>query len=179
MGTVSPSEDLSAGRQRGEIAFLRPVRRKNAGDVLGDPASTGQVQPGAQGRAGEPDAGQSRVDRARRQEAFANTLRQHLAPPSVQLAPEGDSPAAVVGRARVMHPLLGKRQAEIIELLAEEHPKTTNTGKLSRAMDYDQPNVYLTLQGLIQANLVIKDATQRPHQYGLSQHLFDEEILDL
>jgi DNA-binding IclR family transcriptional regulator len=79
----------------------------------------------------------------------------------------------------MLHPLLGKRQAEVIGLLAKEHPEATNTGKLSRAMEYDQPNVYLTLQGLIQANLVVKDATQRPHQYGLSPNLFDEDIFEL
>jgi hypothetical protein len=32
---------------------------------------------------------------------------------------------------------------------------------------------------LIQANLVVKDATQRPHQHGLSPNLFDAEIFDL
>jgi DNA-binding MarR family transcriptional regulator len=113
-------------------------------------------------------------------EAFAATLRQHANPISPQQAvPTGNTPEDVVARARIIHPLLGKRQAEIIGLLAQEHPNTTNTGKLSRAMNYDQPNVYLTLQGLIQANLAVKDATKHPHQYGLSPNLFDPEIFDL
>lgn len=112
-------------------------------------------------------------------EAFANTLRQHLTPITPQLVPKGNRPEDVVGRARIMHPLLGHRQAEVIGLLAKEYPGTTSTGNLAREMGYDQPNVYLTLQGLIQANLVVKDATPRPHQYGLSPNLFDTEIFGL
>lgn len=38
-------------------------------------------------------------------------------------------------------------------------------------MDYDRPNVYLTLQGLIQLGMVTRDSAVRPHRYRLASPL--------
>jgi DNA-binding transcriptional ArsR family regulator len=99
------------------------------------------------------------------------TLRQHaarLGGAVVDAPATSNAPTDVVARARIMHAYLGVRQAQILELLAEAYPDSTDTGKLSRQMDYDQPNVYLTLKGLIEQGLVEKDAAAHPHQYKLS-----------
>src|SRR5437773_7546692 len=65
--------------------------------------------------------------------------------------------AGAVARARVIHPLLGPRQAEVIEQLEQAGRAGTNTGVISRAIKYDQPNVYLTLRGLTTLGFVEKD----------------------
>jgi len=59
-----------------------------------------------------------------------------------------------------------------------EKPSFTNLpalrgkgGKSSKAIKYDQPNVYLTLQGLCNMGLVEKDATKSPHVYRLTVKL--------
>lgn len=107
--------------------------------------------------------------------AASAVLRQHaakLSPAAGDAPADSNSPRAVVERARIMHAALGVRQAQVIELLAEVYPGSTDTGKLSRQMDYDQPNVHLTLRGLINQGLVEKDPTLRPHQYKLATALF-------
>lgn len=80
----------------------------------------------------------------------------------------------VVRSARAVHPLLGPRQAEILELLKEAGRDGTNTGVLSRAMEYEQPNVYLTLRGLIGLGFVDKDETTSPHTYRLTDVLWGD-----
>ena len=105
-------------------------------------------------------------------EAGAAVLRRHSALADVE------SPAraagGVVSRARAVHPLLGPRQAEILGLLEEAGREGTNTGVLSRAMEYDQPNVYLTLRGLIGLGFVEKDETTSPHTYRLTDLLWGD-----
>jgi DNA-binding IclR family transcriptional regulator len=81
-----------------------------------------------------------------------------------------------VGSVRGEH--LGSDLAEIIELLDKAGPFGSNTGFLSRSMGYDQPNVYLTLRGLIGLGFVEKDESGRPHSYRLSKVLKDEPPAD-
>jgi hypothetical protein len=81
-----------------------------------------------------------------------------------------------VARARVIHPLLGPRQAEVVEQLERAGRGGTNTGVISRAIDYEQPNVYLTLRGLITLGFVEKDESATPHRYRLTRILSDEEL---
>ncbi|MEU7527136.1 helix-turn-helix domain-containing protein [Saccharothrix sp. NPDC042600] len=104
--------------------------------------------------------------------AASSVLRQHADAPSPRQATTGGSrePGAV-DRARVVHPLLGPRQAEIIGLLEQAHPDGAGTGDLSRRMGYDEPNVHLALQALTGQGLVEKDVTTRPHRYRLSADL--------
>lgn len=78
-----------------------------------------------------------------------------------------------VDRARAVHPQLGPRQAEVIELLEQHGPNGTNTGVLSRSMNYDQPNVYLTLRSLVGLGFVEKDESVIPHNYRLAGPLQD------
>lgn len=85
-------------------------------------------------------------------------------PPSVESVD-----TSAVERARSAHPQLGERQAEIIDLLEAAEPTGTDTGSISRALDYDQPNVYLTLAALIRHQLAEKDATTHPHCYRLGK----------
>lgn len=95
----------------------------------------------------------------------AAALRRHSALADVESPTVA---AGVVSRARAVHPLLGPRQAEILGLLEETGREGTNTGVLSHAMEYDQPNVYLTLQGLIGLGFVEKYDTTSPHTYRLT-----------
>jgi DNA-binding MarR family transcriptional regulator len=101
--------------------------------------------------------------------AASATLRQHAAvlDQSGRATGEG-GPLSAVERARIVNPLLGPRQAQILGLLEEAHPEGTDTGKLGRGMGYDQANVYLTLKGLTEQGLVEKDTTTRPHRYRLA-----------
>jgi hypothetical protein len=73
-----------------------------------------------------------------------------------------------VERAQSLHPHLGKRQIEALSLVEEIGSGGAETGTLSRRMNYDQPNVYLTLQGLVKRGLIEKDASQHAHRYYLS-----------
>ena len=44
-------------------------------------------------------------------------------------------------------------------------------GVVSRAIGYEQPNVYLTLAALARHGLVVKDETTAPHTYRLGPEL--------
>ncbi len=68
---------------------------------------------------------------------------------------------------------MGTRQEEILRLIALAHPTGVGTGYLSKTMNYDQPNVYLTLKAMIRQGLIVKDETSHPHRYGLSDDLRD------
>jgi hypothetical protein len=105
-------------------------------------------------------------------EAAAAVFRRHSALADADSSTVGAG--NVVSRARAVHPLLGPRQAEILGLLEEAGRKGTNTGVLSRAMEYDQPNVYLTLRGLIGLGFVEKDETTSPHTYRLTDVLWGD-----
>jgi hypothetical protein len=105
-------------------------------------------------------------------EAAAAVLRRRSALADVESPTV--AAAGVVSRARAVHPLLGPRQAEILGLLEESGRGGTNTGVLSRAMEYDQPNVYLTLRGLIGLGFVEKDETTSPHTYRLTDVLWGD-----
>lgn len=76
-----------------------------------------------------------------------------------------------IARARLLHPQLGPRQAQVIEKLQEAWPAGLTTGPLSRSIRYDQANVYLTLQSLVALGFAEKDSTQSPHQYRLGRRL--------
>jgi DNA-binding IclR family transcriptional regulator len=73
-----------------------------------------------------------------------------------------------------MHPLLGPRQAEIIRELEKAEPDGTSTGRIVEAIQYDQPDVYLTLRGLVGLSFAEKDASTRPHRYRLGARLKEE-----
>jgi hypothetical protein len=105
-------------------------------------------------------------------EAAAAVLRRYSALADVES--HARTAGGVVSRARAVHPLLGPRQAEILGLLEEAGREGTNTGVLSRAMEYDQPNVYLTLRGLIGLGFVEKDETTSPHTYRLTDVLWGD-----
>ncbi len=77
----------------------------------------------------------------------------------------------VVARARLHHPSLGPRQEEILRLVADAGSEGVATGQLARAMDYDQPNIHLTLQALIRHQLVRRETGSRPYRYFLSSTL--------
>ena len=47
----------------------------------------------------------------------------------------------------------------------------TNTGVISRALKYDQPNVYLTLNNMKDSGFVEKDESTDPHTYRLGSAL--------
>ncbi len=104
-------------------------------------------------------------------EAAAEVLRRHAALASANAEP---APADAVTRARAVHPQLGPRQAEAIRQLEEAGPSGTNTGAISRAMAYEQSNVYLTLRGLITLGFVERDESASPHRYFLTDLLWHD-----
>lgn len=83
--------------------------------------------------------------------------------------------AGMLDRARERHPLLGHRQKEVLTLLHEVYPDGHDTGYMMRTMNYLQPDVYLTVNKLVDKfGLVEKDATVSPHQYRLAPWLMGE-----
>ncbi len=106
-------------------------------------------------------------------EAAASVLRRRAA--LTETGTQERPLSGAVARARAVHPLLGPRQAEVLQLLEEAGPSGTNTGVLSRRMDYDQPNVYLTLRGLITLGFVERDHQTTPHTYRLTELLWGDD----
>lgn len=96
--------------------------------------------------------------------ALSSTL-EGTAPGGVQRT---DQNSSAVLRAREIHPELGPRQAEILEQLEIAGDDGTTTGVIFRNIGYAQPNVYLTLRGLITLGLAEKDALTSPHRYRLA-----------
>jgi IclR helix-turn-helix domain len=100
-------------------------------------------------------------------EAASRVLRQRLALVETGPGTRGRAREGVVARARAMHERLGRRQAEILEVLEEAGSAGTNTGVISRKIGQDQANVYLTLRSLVRLGFVEKDGTTDPHTYRL------------
>jgi DNA-binding transcriptional ArsR family regulator len=93
------------------------------------------------------------------------------------IAPSADdrerSHLTLVERVRSAHPALGPRQAQVLEVLERAGSQGISTGAISKEMGYDQPNVYLTLQGLVSLGYVQKNEASRPHRYSLSEQLIE------
>lgn len=111
-------------------------------------------------------------------EAMARTLREIAAEIGADEVDEDPLPAPKPGsaleRALALHPMMGRRQRELIPLVEREGKRGADTGVLSRTMGYDQPNVYLTLQNLIRRGFIEKDTSQHPHRYFIGPALRDE-----
>jgi hypothetical protein len=105
-------------------------------------------------------------------DAASRLLRERATAPVPEVGPTTRTAGAgAVERARSIHPSLGPRQAQILEVLEQYGEAGTNTGVISRAIRYSQPNVHLTLMGLMDAGLAVRDATVRPHLYWLAERL--------
>jgi hypothetical protein len=76
--------------------------------------------------------------------------------------------ASAVLRAKAIHPGLGPRQAEILEELEIAGADGTTTGVIFRKIGYPQPDVYLTLRGLVTRGLAEKDESASPQRYRLA-----------
>lgn len=100
-------------------------------------------------------------------EAAAQAFRRRIALLNTSPPRESEDLTAV-DLARAIHPTLGPRQAQLVELLGEAGPSGSDTGTLSRSLEYDQPNVYLTLAKLAKLGIVEKDESTKPHTYRLS-----------
>jgi hypothetical protein len=98
---------------------------------------------------------------------LASTLEERAPSGAQQI----DQTSSAVARAKEIHLELGPRQAEIIEQLEIAGDDGTTTGVIFRNIGYAQPNVYLTLRGLITLGLAEKDALASPHRYRLSSAL--------
>ena len=70
--------------------------------------------------------------------------------------------------------MLGHRQEQMIVELEAAEPGATTTGAISRALDYDQANVHITLQGLMERGFAERDTSRHPHVYRLGPALRDE-----
>jgi DNA-binding MarR family transcriptional regulator len=76
-----------------------------------------------------------------------------------------------IQRAKSLHPELGPRQTEILGLLEIAGPDGTSTGHIAKKIGYPQPDVYLTLRGLVTRGFVEKNDSSSPHRYSLSKSL--------
>jgi len=105
-------------------------------------------------------------------DAASALLRERLALlPVAAAGVAAQQPPSAVELARAIHPLLGPRQAQIIGELEKAGPAGTTTGRIREAIHYDQPDVYLTLKGLIELRFAEKDPSSRPHIYRLGDRL--------
>lgn len=104
-------------------------------------------------------------------EAAAAVLRRHAAQLKAGVLPAEGQTASMIDRARLTHPMLGFRQEQVLRKLADAGPRGTTTGTLSNALDYDQANVHITLQALVERGFAEKDASVYPHIYRLGSML--------
>jgi hypothetical protein len=107
-------------------------------------------------------------------EAAAAVLRSRATSPrsGAAAAPAAsDLSASVIERARIVHPMLGERQAEILVLVEQAGVAGTTTGEIGRALNYDSTNVHIALSTLARYELVEKDTTVYPHRYRLGPAL--------
>lgn len=98
--------------------------------------------------------------------AASTTLRRLAEQESRTLAP---LPAdETLERIFQDNPNMGHRQRQVLALLAPKGEQGTDTGWLYREMGYDQANVYLVLQSLVQRGIVEKLTDRHPHNYRLA-----------
>jgi hypothetical protein len=75
-------------------------------------------------------------------------------------------------------PMLGQRQAEVLQELAKVGPVGASCGRIAKAIDYDEPNCHITFSALAVKGLVDKDASTYPHSYRLAPPLLDGIVSD-
>jgi hypothetical protein len=116
-------------------------------------------------------------DLANHHEAIAQDLRAYANAAHERQTPlaEAPFPDRVIAAARSIHNAIGSRQVEALRHIAEAHPDGITTGPVAKKMNYDQPNLYLTLQALMrpQFGLVRKDDAVSPHRYYLTDKLVE------
>lgn len=82
---------------------------------------------------------------------------------------EKSGPPAAQGPPDILDaPYLGPRQRQILKVLLEAGEEGKTSGEIANAIDYDQPNVWLTLKALVDRGLVVKWDDRRPHRYQLA-----------
>ncbi len=106
-------------------------------------------------------------------EQTAVRIREYVEEAKASTVAESPVDERVVRAARAIHSTMGARQEEILRHIASAHPDGVGTGYLSKTMNYDQPNVYLTLKAMIRQGLIVRDEKASPHRYGLSEKLHE------
>ena len=107
-------------------------------------------------------------------EAAATTLRRHADRLKASAAHGSVGQGTAVDRAKLTHPMLGHRQEQVLTELEAAEPDGITTGAISRALAYDQANVHITLQGLMERGFAEKDTSRYPHIYRLGPTLRDQ-----
>jgi DNA-binding MarR family transcriptional regulator len=98
--------------------------------------------------------------------AASNTFRRLAEQETRALAPLPTN--EILERIFQANPNMGHRQRQVLALLAPKGEQGSDTGWLYREMGYDQANVYLVLQSLMQRGIVEKLADRHPHIYRLA-----------
>jgi hypothetical protein len=106
-------------------------------------------------------------------EAAAAVLRRRADRLKANVVRGNATPGTAVDRAKLQHPMLGYRQEQVLAELEANEPDGTTTGNISRALAYDQANVHITLQGLMERGFVERDTSRYPHNYRLGASLRD------
>jgi DNA-binding IclR family transcriptional regulator len=70
--------------------------------------------------------------------------------------------------------MLGHRQEQVLVELEAAEPAGTTTGAIARTLRYDQANVHITLQGLMERGFAEKDTSRYPHIYRLGPALHEK-----
>lgn len=84
----------------------------------------------------------------------------------VALPADGDDPAEAPEG-------LGSRQHKVYSILAEAKEDGLTTGAIAKAMEYEVPNTYLTLQSLMRNGLVELISGSRPQRWRLRRRRSD------
>jgi hypothetical protein len=100
-------------------------------------------------------------------EQIAASLRQDA---SAIRSPNGD--VDPMSRALAIHPKMGDRQRQVLQLVIEAGEKGTDMGTVQRAIgDITGPNVHLTLKRLVELGFVRKEEHLRPQLYYVADPL--------
>ena len=106
-------------------------------------------------------------------DAMSATLRRHAEPETETTRPDPPTtvPEDPMALARSAHPSIGQRQEQILQEIIKAHPEGVSAGEISRALQYDQANTYLTADALVKHGLARKDTSVHPQRYHLGRRL--------
>lgn len=104
-------------------------------------------------------------------EAFLTVLREELVLATPIQASDETVKIGAVEAARRLHPDLGPRQAEIIELLERTGAEGTTHGAIAKELGRELPNTHTNLQVLVQRGLLERDDSLSPIRYRLAPRI--------
>lgn len=100
-------------------------------------------------------------------EQLAASLRQ-----DASALPSSSGEADPMSRALAIHPKMGDRQRQVLQLVIKAGEEGTDMGAVQRAIgDITGPNAHLTLKRLVEWGFVRKDEHARPQLYYVADSI--------